>query len=222
MKLLMCKNCGDIYNLRLEDIKSCGCGKTSGVYVNNSVAIYSGDVLPIGFNNLEFVNACNKQPRMGDGEEFTSFVIPKETKTLIEAKLKIDLTKLSAQEVFDYVVNHLKAQGTAAGIKHATGFRCAYRDDNNRACAAGCLLDDCFAEAISKTEYNTKLGWYGLVRSFKLSAEHIGLIARLQTMHDGVNNKRVPVKDWIPGLQEVAKLFKLQFDAQKFQESHGA
>ena len=60
MKLLMCLDCGDIFNLTNE-IKACGCGKTTGQYIDNLNAEYSGNCKPIGFANGSFMDAIKIQ-----------------------------------------------------------------------------------------------------------------------------------------------------------------
>jgi len=86
MKLLMCTECNDIFNLKYKT-KACTCGKTEGRYVDDLNATYSGPAIPIGFANTSFLEACRRQTFMNiieqdsknvccDGEEFTAFIIP--------------------------------------------------------------------------------------------------------------------------------------------------
>lgn len=82
MKLLLCKNCTDIFSLE-QVKKTCTCGKTSGVYIDNVNAVCSGNYVAIGFSNRTLLNAINNQPDFGDGYEFTAFVIPKNCKSII-------------------------------------------------------------------------------------------------------------------------------------------
>lgn len=74
MKLLMCPDCGDVFNLK-HAVKTCGCGKTRGHYTDDLNAVYDGGV-PLGFANSSFLKAVLQQPDEGRGKEFTAFVIP--------------------------------------------------------------------------------------------------------------------------------------------------
>lgn len=86
MKLLVCVECGDIFNLT-EREKVCGCGKSKGRYVDNLNAEISGTCEPIGFANNSFGRSYRLQQienkhYKGDkdtccnGVEFTAFFIP--------------------------------------------------------------------------------------------------------------------------------------------------
>ena len=79
MKLLLCEECGDVFNLKSE-AKTCGCGHTRGQYVDDLNAVYDGGI-PLGFANSSFLAAVIKQPASGRGKEFTAFVIPRECPT---------------------------------------------------------------------------------------------------------------------------------------------
>jgi len=50
MKLLMCDRCGDVFNLKME-LKSCGCGRTKGRYVNNEEAVVNGEGISLALGN---------------------------------------------------------------------------------------------------------------------------------------------------------------------------
>lgn len=91
MKLLMCLNCGDIFNLTMKE-KSCGCGETKGKYIDNLNAEYEGDAQPIGMANGSFMESLkiqrieDKRPRRKDkccmGVEFTAFFIPEKASSI--------------------------------------------------------------------------------------------------------------------------------------------
>lgn len=85
MKLLLCLDCDDIFNLDYE-IKSCKCGATKGKYIDKLNAIYSGvNAIPLGFANSSFVSAIKNQPIDNFlGKRFTAFVVPMECKTFIK------------------------------------------------------------------------------------------------------------------------------------------
>ena len=86
MKLLMCTECNDIFNLKYKT-KACTCGKTEGRYVDDLNATYSGPAIPIGFANASFLEASRRQTFMNileqdskdsrkPGAEFVAFIIP--------------------------------------------------------------------------------------------------------------------------------------------------
>lgn len=86
MKLLVCLNCSDIFNLTRKE-KACSCGQTKGRYVDDLNAEISGPCEPIGFSNGSFVEAFKKQrienkhydgnkDTCCKGQEFTAFFIP--------------------------------------------------------------------------------------------------------------------------------------------------
>lgn len=51
MKLLMCVQCGDVFNVNMN-YKSCSCGDVGGKYLNNINAVFHGvHSVPIGFSN---------------------------------------------------------------------------------------------------------------------------------------------------------------------------
>lgn len=87
MKLLMCLDCGDVFNLSKKE-KQCGCGKTKGRYIDNLNAEYEGNSQPIGFANGSFRQAFQlqrienelREPKRNNecckGVEFTAFFIP--------------------------------------------------------------------------------------------------------------------------------------------------
>ena len=87
MKLLMCLNCNDIFNLNLEE-KKCRCGLTIGKYTDQLHAVYSGEyAIPLGLTNSSLIKAIQNQPTNGLGELFTAFVIPKECPTFVKGKM---------------------------------------------------------------------------------------------------------------------------------------
>lgn len=87
MKLLLCRNCGDIFPL-LKQHRECSCGETYGKYLDDLNAEYCGDhAVPLGFANSTFLKALREQPARGMGVEFTAFVIAKECKTMKKVKM---------------------------------------------------------------------------------------------------------------------------------------
>ena len=93
MKLLMCLKCGDVFNLTRSE-KTCGCGETKGMYVDELNAEISGKCQPIGIGNGSFSQSLkiqrieDKKPKQKDecckGIEFTAFFIPKTAKSIIK------------------------------------------------------------------------------------------------------------------------------------------
>ena len=84
MKLLVCLECQDIFNLREDKKKTCSCGKSSGKYRQDGLhADYEGPCLPLGFTNGSFIHALHNQPETGMGKEFTAFVIQKKCDTFL-------------------------------------------------------------------------------------------------------------------------------------------
>ena len=76
MKLLMCKNCGDVFNLDYQE-KYCKCKGIKGKYLDDLNAEYYGDdAIPLGFANNSISEAINNQPLNGMGYNFNAFVIP--------------------------------------------------------------------------------------------------------------------------------------------------
>lgn len=54
MKLLNCHECQDIVQMRLDRLRSCLCGKSTGKYVDNTWVKYSGPARIIGMLNSEY------------------------------------------------------------------------------------------------------------------------------------------------------------------------
>ncbi len=69
MKLLFCNNCLAVFSLS-HSIKKCDCGETSGQYVGNLLAEFSGPATMIGFLNSDFKIALNSK-----GMDFKAFTI---------------------------------------------------------------------------------------------------------------------------------------------------
>lgn len=114
--------------------------------------------------------------------------------TTMQITLK-NLSKATAQQVFDQVATHLLAQGK----KSANGEKCLYRGPEGTMCAAGCLIAD--------DEYTPNMegkGWYSFVSNHGVTSEHEELINRLQGLHDAGNPE-----EWRAGLQCIAGHFNL-------------
>jgi len=91
MKLLYCKECHSVFNLR-KHVKKCECGKTQGYYDDDGLhAVYSGPCIPLGFANGDFNYAIDHQPVRVDkdgnkliGKKFNAFVIEKNCPTMLK------------------------------------------------------------------------------------------------------------------------------------------
>jgi len=84
MKLLMCRHCGDVFNLDYQ-YKYCKCKAVKGRYLNDLDAEYSGDyAIPLGFANNSISVAIKNQPMSGMGYNFNAFVIPAICDTFIK------------------------------------------------------------------------------------------------------------------------------------------
>jgi len=108
MKLLLCIECNDIFNLTHDDLK-CSCGLSGGRYIDDINAEYYGLSYLIGFANKSLSKALYDQKTFGDCEElmanpfsgteyeeiynvmhppqkkgrsFTAFIIPESAKTI--------------------------------------------------------------------------------------------------------------------------------------------
>lgn len=56
MKLLLCNDCGDLFNLTYL-LKSCHCGKTKGKYLDHSEAVVNGGGISLAIGNGALHNA---------------------------------------------------------------------------------------------------------------------------------------------------------------------
>lgn len=126
---------------------------------------------------------------------------------------------MTAQEVFDKVVNHLYTQGRPA---KEDGKSCRYRGPNGTKCAVGCLIPDDEYRPIM--EYKIVCSINRMIDQHlieapvtkKLIGEHENMLSDLQLVHDqfvklnkdGTFNKI----DLKKQLTEVAKRYKLQLN----------
>jgi hypothetical protein len=97
LKLIYCKNCGDIYSLG-GTVKSCSCGKTRGVYIDTENAIYGGDnAICLGIDNNAFEASRNRQRLDGYGVRFDSYICALHCNSTIKIK---NLEKISENELY--------------------------------------------------------------------------------------------------------------------------
>jgi hypothetical protein len=96
------------------------------------------------------------------------------------------MSQLTAQEVFDTVVNGLRAQGRKSVDADGT---CMYRNDNGTKCAAGLLmLDEEYSDRMEGTSIDAILAGtegLGCPSLHERLSPHSKLIVELQKIHDG-------------------------------------
>jgi hypothetical protein len=79
MKLLMCSNCFDVFNLDFHKIKKCGCGQCAGKYTDKLNAVYVGETRPLIINNESLSHALKLSQKWNVDRVFESLVSsPKE------------------------------------------------------------------------------------------------------------------------------------------------
>jgi hypothetical protein len=55
---------------------------------------------------------------------------------------EIDIITATRQQMFDFMLNHLRNQGGPSVDKDIGDLACMYRGDNGRMCAIGCMIPD--------------------------------------------------------------------------------
>ena len=112
-----------------------------------------------------------------------------------------NLKEATPQQVFDHVVNHLRAQKFRSIGADGT---CFYRGEDGLKCAAGALIAD--------TEYHPEMdmpedgygtSWVNLVARGLVPDAHQKLIRELQLIHDSQNGQ------WDTAFQQTAQKFQL-------------
>ena len=83
MKLLYCSICEDVIKLRTK-VRSCTCGAVSGRYLDNRMAVYTGDAVPLGINNKTLLHTVTRWKETGFGLNFDAFTISKKCPTFIK------------------------------------------------------------------------------------------------------------------------------------------
>jgi len=114
------------------------------------------------------------------------------------------LKDATAQEVFNQVTTHLLNQNCRSVNK--VGYdgveSCMYHGNGGLKCAAGCLIGD--------DEYRKDMegyDWPELVDKGRVPAYHLGLITKLQKVHDGLTPNM-----WVENLKNTAKEYGLKFN----------
>ena len=95
MKLLICLECGDVFNLTKVN-KTCSCGNTCGICIDDLDVEIKGNCKAIGFVNSSFTSAYWMQKMDDDtqketdsccsGVEFKAFFIPEAAKSVRRIK----------------------------------------------------------------------------------------------------------------------------------------
>jgi len=83
MKLLYCPNCEDIIKLRTK-VRFCDCGAISGRYLDNKMAVYTGDAVPLGIDNNMFLGAVIVWQATDGTCNFDAFIISKDCSTFVK------------------------------------------------------------------------------------------------------------------------------------------
>jgi len=123
---------------------------------------------------------------------------------------------MTAQEIFDKVINHLLQQGgPALNYNYDDDPVCRYRSNNGLKCAVGCLIPDDQYDPIME-------GWGVMVTSppsdplnywiAKYYEPQRDLLAALQSLHDNIGMNGI-CDDWqtviLRGAADIAKKFGL-------------
>ena len=99
---------------------------------------------------------------------------------------EINLSNLkdhTEQQVFDFVVAHLRKQGEQSNNSGGCAYRGYNEDGDTLMCAAGCLIsDDQYTEEMDGSGDTT---WKYLVCEGLVPGYHAKLIRRFQHIHDG-------------------------------------
>ncbi len=112
------------------------------------------------------------------------------------------MNDMTPQEIFDKVVNHLRAQGAKSEMDSPVdGPICAYRGEGGLMCAVGCLIPD--SDYRSGME-NISAQHLALFRAWSPSDRD--LLRDLQHVHDSSS-----VCDWEEELDRVAALNNLTY-----------
>jgi hypothetical protein len=114
------------------------------------------------------------------------------------------LDDFSHQEIFDYVVDHLRRQGVAA---LNLGEECVYRNLKGQTCAVGCLIpDELYNEDLEEQGVITNYFWKAIGLDKPKNTEKLTLLQDLQLAHDA------GVPNWDKNLRNVADQYKLNFE----------
>lgn len=84
MKLIYCPKCKDIVKLH-DELRSCLCGASRGMYLNDQLALVDGDAVPLGVDNRSFLETLERSKSSKIGYEeliFLSFFFRNDAKNI--------------------------------------------------------------------------------------------------------------------------------------------
>lgn len=110
-----------------------------------------------------------------------------------------NLNDCTPQEVYDFIVNHLRTQNARAYNKITNS--CRYRTAEGLTCAAGCLIP----ERLYDPEYED-MAWDGPNIKVVFPSIHTQLIKSLQIVHDNYLEHT-----WETYLEKAAHKYQLQY-----------
>lgn len=84
MKLIYCRNCGDVLVLKFGPPQTCACGKSWGRYIDGIYAEYGGQAMPFGLDSRDLVEAGVRWSL--ETRAIRCFSIPRVCRTFIHTK----------------------------------------------------------------------------------------------------------------------------------------
>jgi hypothetical protein len=111
----------------------------------------------------------------------------------------------SEQEIFDFVVNHLRAQRVPSA--NSTG--CMYRGPNGTKCAVGCLIPDAFYKPHIEHKAAHASEVKAILKEIGYNGHEIYFIGALQRIHDMWANPLCggEAEEWGVTQEEIIKKF---------------
>lgn len=105
---------------------------------------------------------------------------------------------MTLQEIFDQVSKHLLAQNAKSERKgYKGGMLCAYRGNNGKSCAVGCLIaDKDYNEDLEGLSVEHPKVQDALGEVLATDARAIDLLSQLQLMHDRYSTGLWPIRLW--------------------------
>jgi hypothetical protein len=113
------------------------------------------------------------------------------------------LDDFSHQEIFDFVVDHLRRQGEEA--KNVAG-ACVYRNYRGQTCAVGCLIPDELYDRELETDSPSNTSFWKVLNVNTPSSDRITLLVDLQLTHDQGRGF------WEESLISIANYYNLTFE----------
>ena len=130
---------------------------------------------------------------------------------------------MTAQEIFDTVLEHLREQGKASTNRSG---ECRYRGEGGTACAVGCLIPDEMYDPMieglvveqfkndyvpedRESQVEELLPIMARI-SEHLGAEHLELLTKFQDAHDGAL-AHIDLSVWEDEMRQIARRFDLAY-----------